>query len=56
MIRISLTTGLHEKYTLVNPFNLRCESGILYTYKYVSKHIFLPAIYLLMCLSPFNAF
>ena len=25
---ISLTTGLYEKYTLVNFFDLRCESGI----------------------------
>ena len=26
---ISLTTGLHVQYTLVNPFDLRCQSGIL---------------------------
>ena len=23
-----MTTGLYEKYTLVNPLDLRCESGI----------------------------
>ena len=26
---ISLTTGLYAKYTLVNSFDLRCQSGIL---------------------------
>ena len=28
IIDISLTTGLYEIYTLGDPYNLRCQSGI----------------------------